>query len=61
MFPTSTELDQAHERLERFAAEAIRVERQPSASTLRRTLGLRVIALGRRLIGDPTFELARSR
>jgi hypothetical protein len=62
MFPTMTELDQAHERHEDFAAEAIRERRQPSrASTIRRALGLRVIALGRRLVGEPTFELARSR
>jgi hypothetical protein len=62
MFPSSTELDQAHERHERFAAEAIRIERQPPRpSTLRRALGLRVIALGRRLVGEPAFELARSR
>ncbi len=62
MFPTSTELDQAHERHERFAAEAIRLERSPShAATIRRALGLRVIALGRRLVGEPAFELARSR
>jgi hypothetical protein len=61
MFPSSPELDQAHERHERFAAEALRVERRPRPSMIRRALGLRVIALGRRLAGEPTFELARSR
>ena len=62
MFPSMTELDQAHERHEAFVAEAIRGGRRPSRTgTLRRALGLRVIALGRRLVGEPAFELARSR
>jgi hypothetical protein len=62
MFPTMTELDQAHERLEGFAAEAIRTRRERSrASSLRRAVGLRVAALGLRLAGQHSFELARSR
>ena len=62
MFPSMTELDQAHERLEDLAAATTRSSRQPSrTSTFRRAVGLRFIALGRRLIGEPSFELARSR
>ena len=62
MLPTMTELDQAHERYEDFAAEAIRMRRQPArAFSLRRAVGLRVAALGLRLAGQQTFELARSR
>ena len=61
MFPTMTELDQAHERHEDLAAEAIRMRRLPSrAASLRRAVGLRVAALGLRLAGQQTFELARS-
>jgi hypothetical protein len=30
-------------------------------ATIRRALGFRVIALGRRLVGEPPLELARSR
>ena len=62
MFPTMTELDQAHERHEDFASEAIRTRRGRSrATSLRRAVGLRVAALGLRLAGQRTFELARSR
>ena len=61
MFPSMTELDQAHERLEDFAVEAVRERRPSRTSTIRRSLGLRVIALGRRLVGDRPLELARSR
>ena len=63
MFPSMTELDRAHERHEEFAAEALLREQRPPAraATLRRAVGLRVIALGRRLVGETTLELARSR
>ena len=62
MFPSMTELDQAHERLETFAEEAARVRRPtPRPTTIRQAIGLRLIALGRRLTGEPTLELARSR
>ena len=62
MFPSMTELDQAHERHEDFATAAIRARRQQSrASSLRWAVGLRVVALGLRLAGQQTFELARSR
>lgn len=62
MFPTMIELDQARERHEDFAAAAIGGRRHPSrASSFRRAVGLRVIALGRRLVGEPVLELARSR
>jgi hypothetical protein len=63
MVPSMTELDQAHERYEDFAVEAIRRGRgvPTRQASIRRALGLRVIALGRRLIGEPALELARSR
>jgi hypothetical protein len=62
MLPTMIELDQAHERHEAFAADAIHPRRERSrGSSLRRAVGLRIVALGLRLAGQQTFELARSR
>jgi hypothetical protein len=63
MVPSMTELDQAHERYEDFAVDAVRRGRNATTrhTTIRRALGLRVIALGRRLVGEPSLELARSR
>ena len=63
MVPSMTELDQAHERYEDFAVDAVRRGRGAPTrhATIRRALGLRVIALGRRLVGEPSLELARSR
>jgi hypothetical protein len=57
-----TELDHSHERYEDFAAEAVRRARGAPTrqATIRRALGVRVIALGRRLVGEPPLELARS-
>jgi hypothetical protein len=61
MLPNDIDLDQAHQRLERYATEAGR--RSASALTtagLRRAIGRRFIALGRRIAAEPTLELARS-
>jgi hypothetical protein len=62
MLPSTIELEQALERHERYAAETLAPQaggtRQASA---RRAIGLRLIALGRRLAADPSPMLARSR
>ena len=57
-----TTIELARERQERLIAEAALlrpVERRPS--TIRRFLGRRVIAVGRRIAAEPGLELARSR
>jgi hypothetical protein len=62
MMLNSIQLDLAHERQQRFIAEAARsrlVESRPSS--IRRSIGRRVIAMGQRIAAEPSFELARSR
>lgn len=69
MLPTTIELDQAHERHEDFAAEAGRVRTASNApaaastsrTSIRRAIGRRFIALGRRIAAEPGLELVRSR
>lgn len=62
MLPTMTELDQAQERHEAYATEAIRGHRAATrTSAIRRAIGVRFIALGRRIAAEPVLELARSR
>ncbi len=55
-------LAQEHRRREaaQAAAERQTGEAHPSVS-VRQQIGRRVIALGRRIAADPSFELARSR
>lgn len=61
MLPNDIDLDQAYDRYERFAAEAIAPRRPTRASGgIRRAVGRRLIALGRWIAAEPTFELARS-
>jgi hypothetical protein len=63
MFPTMPELDQAQERYEEYAVDAVRSRKSTTrVSTIRRAVGARFIALGRRIAAaDPVLELARSR
>jgi hypothetical protein len=54
MLPTPIDLDQAHERHEAHAAEALR--EQPTSGTnvsIRRAIGHRFIALGRWIAAEP--------
>ncbi|HSL76789.1 MAG TPA: hypothetical protein VK867_07585 [Candidatus Limnocylindrales bacterium] len=60
MLPTDIDLDQAHERLERFATDAARRRHGPTTTGLRRAIGHRFIALGRRIAAEPTLELSRA-
>ena len=55
-------LDVARERQER-AIEQASVERRaaPARSSIRRSVGRRVIAFGQRIAAEPSLELARSR
>lgn len=62
MYLNSIDLQLAQERQERYIAEAAqrrRVESRPSS--VRRSIGRRVIAMGERIAAEPRFELARSR
>jgi hypothetical protein len=62
MMLTTTELQLARERHQRFIAEAALsrlVESRPSS--IRRFVGRRVIAVGQRIAAEPHLELARSR
>ncbi len=62
MLPTPIELDQAHERHEAFAAEALRrTIGRPRLTTLRRAVGHRFIDLGRRIAAEPRPTLASPR
>jgi hypothetical protein len=60
MFLDPIDLDQAHERHERFVSEALRSRTSGRPTTVRRTIGQGFIALGRRIAADPRLELARS-
>lgn len=61
MLPDDIVLDQAHERLERFAVDATRrPTTRPTSAGLRRVIGYRFIALGRRIAAEPALELARA-
>jgi len=55
-------LELARDRQEQLIAEMARARRiQPSRSSIRRSIGRRVIAMGERIAADPALELARSR
>ena len=53
--------DQARERQERLIEELQRERRLGSRSSIRRSIGRRVIAVGHRIAAEPSLELARSR
>jgi hypothetical protein len=54
------DLDQTRERYEAYAIQAMRAPRAGTRATLRRAIGRRLIAAGRRIAAEPTLELARS-
>ena len=62
MLPNDIDLDQARERLERYAIDATQRQRlvPTTAGALRRAIGHRFIAVGRRIAAEPTFDLARA-
>jgi hypothetical protein len=61
VLPNAIDLDQAHDRHERYAADAARARAmvRPSGA-IRRAIGYRFIVLGRRIAAHPKLELARS-
>ncbi len=62
MMLTTIDFQLARERQERRIAEAaLRRLVEPRRSTIRRSLGRRVIAMGQRIAAEPGLELARSR
>jgi hypothetical protein len=62
MLPSTIELEQALERHQTHAAESLAPKPAASRqSSARRAVGLRLIALGRRLVADSSPMLARSR
>ncbi len=54
-------LELARERQERLIEEHLRVRRDPNRSSIRQSIGRRVIAVGQRIAAEPSLELARSR
>ncbi|MEX1169245.1 MAG: hypothetical protein WEE50_03785 [Chloroflexota bacterium] len=54
-------LDLARERQERLIAEHLQERRFQNRSSIRRSIGRRVIAFGQRIAAEPSLELARSR
>ena len=55
-------LELARERQERLIEEHLQMRRAPeNRASIRRFVGRRVIAVGKRIAAEPSFELARSR
>jgi hypothetical protein len=54
-------LSLAHEAQQREIERVARQRRAESRSSIRRSVGRRVIALGQRIAAEPSLELARSR
>jgi hypothetical protein len=55
-------LELARERQERLIEEHLRARRAPeNRASIRRFVGRRVIAVGKRIAAEPSLELARSR
>lgn len=53
--------DLARERQERLVEELQRERRLDNRSSIRRSIGRRVIAVGQRIAAEPSLGLARSR
>ena len=53
-------LEQSQERYEAYAIDALRTARAPTGS-IRRAIGRRLIAVGRRIASEPMLELASAR
>jgi hypothetical protein len=54
-------LELAQERQERLIEEHLQGRRLENRSSIRRSVGRRVIAVGQRIAAEPSLELARSR
>ena len=54
-------LSLAHEAQQREIERVARQRRAESRSSIRRSVGRRVIAVGQRIAAEPSLELARSR
>ena len=55
-------LELARQRQEELIAEAAQLRRvRPSRPSIRRSIGLRLIAAGQRIAAEPSLELARFR
>jgi hypothetical protein len=54
-------LELARERQERLIEEHLQGRRLENRSSIRRSVGRRVIAVGQRIAAEPSLELARSR
>jgi len=54
-------LDLARERQERLIEEHLQGRLVENRASIRRSIGRRVIAVGRRIAAEPSLELARSR
>ena len=54
-------LELARERQERLIEEHLQARLVQSRSSIRRSIGRRVIAIGQRIAAEPSLELARSR
>ena len=54
-------LELARERQERLIEEHLRARIESNRSSIRRSIGRRVIAVGHRIAAEPSLELVRSR
>jgi hypothetical protein len=54
-------LELVRERQERLIEEAARARLVENRSSIRQSIGHRVIAIGRRIAAEPSMKLARSR
>jgi hypothetical protein len=54
-------LELARERQERLIEEHLRARLASNRSSIRQSIGRRVIAVGRRIAAEPSLELARFR
>ena len=58
---SQTTLELARERQERLIAEHLQARLVENRSSIRQSIGRRVIAVGQRIAAEPSLELARSR
>jgi hypothetical protein len=58
---SQTTLELARERQERLIAEHLQGRVVEQRSSIRQSIGRRVIAVGHRIAAEPSLELARSR
>jgi hypothetical protein len=58
---SQTALELARERQERLIAEHLQARLVENRSSIRRSIGHRLIAIGQRIAAEPSLGLARSR